>query len=604
MKRRTSTAPIRVYSYGCRLPIQGADIVEQQLLLAHRYYNMLIEIEKRRREKSRAAQSESSVVVTALESRIQVLSDAIEKGYATINTKKGQKRTNAVEIKAERIALKALRAQRTSVVAELKAAKAEARTPELKEHFAAIQEEANEEIRQARARCGVYWGTYLLVEQAVNAARKSPTDPEFHRLAAVPNRDGGVVEIGHGRVGVELMRGVAVSAIMSGQDTRLQIDPPTPNRMSRVRLRVGTTPKGNAPIWAEWPFRLHRPLPADGVVKWAWVHKSLKGRWVNWELQVVVESESLRRAPRAPSDGGVIAIDIGWRKRPVENGTDLRVAYWVNDQGEEGEFRLPVEWQERLDHVASLRAIEDRNFNTVRAALTVWRDKHEVPEWLTKALEYLPAWKAPRRLGGVVDLWKTQRFEGDTEIFEILKAWWRQHRHLYDWEACERDRTLNTRRLWYQQLAAKLTRCYAVVVLEDFDISQVAKLQAPDSEKPNLPKATRRNRTVAACSTFVAAIENAAPGNGCTVDHEPCAYTTAMCSVCGHIQQFDHAILHMLCDRCGGESGPIDQDRNAARNLLAAWTDKWQRSQSVVETVKITKESAEALATPAQEDVS
>ena len=564
MKRRTSTAPIRIYSYGCRLPVANGDLLERQLLLAHHYYNTLIEIERRRRAKVREAQSTSSAEVSRLETLLEVLSDAIEEGFEAIRSKKGAARTSKVELEAERVALAALRAKRRECLEDLRLAKVAARTPELLARFEALGELAKEEVRRARATCGVYWGTYLLVEQAVQAACKSKEDPEFHRWN------------GCGRAGVQFQGGLPASGLFAN-DLRLQIQmTPTGSKrgatMASCLFRIGSTEKGE-PVWVELPFRLHRPLPADGVVKWAWISKSMKGRWVNWDLQIVVEAESFAKPARPPSDGGVVAIDIGWRRRPEEDETNLRVGYWVDDQGRRGELRLPSEIHAKLKHAESIRSIEDRNFDAVRARLVAALPG--LPEDLQRELKFLELWKAPRKLGAVVDRWKKRRTEapavgdeGTLPLFEELAAWWKQHRHLYDWESCERDRTLGARKMFYQRWAADQTKRYAVVVLEDFDLSEVAKLQVPDSSKKNLPRGARRNRTVAACSELVSAIKNAAPGNGCTVVLVPCADTTATCSNCGNVERFDHRPLTHVCERCGGESGAVDQDRNAAENLL------------------------------------
>ena len=619
MKRRTSTAPIRVYSYGCRLPTAGIEIVEQQLLLAHRYYNVLIEIERRRRERTRAAQSASSAAVSQAESALAIYDAEIVGVLDAIKGKKATARTGKVEQSEERAVLAVLRDLKKSTIDNLRAAKQSARTPELLAGFAAIQETANQEVREARAKCGVYWGTYLMVEQAVQAARKNREDPEFRRFESVPNRQGQPT-IARGRVGVELIHGATVAAIMAGTDTRLRIAPPTKNGMSKVRIRVGTAEGGRDPIWAEFPFRLHRPLPADGIVKWAWISKSTKGRWVDWSLQVVVEAASLGHGVRPPSGGGVVAFDIGWRLRDAEVADQMRVAYWHDDQGNHGELVLPHDdrvrvgadgerhrpesIRGRLDHAASLRGIQDTNFDAIRADLVEWREGHQMPAELASALEWLHAWKAPRKLGAVIELWSVQRCEGDAEIFAKLSAWWKQHRHLYDWESCERDRALNARKDLFRRWAAQFTQKYAVVVIEDVFLAEVAKLQPPDSTKTDLPKPTRRNRTVAACSEFVLALKNAAPGNGCRIDLEAPADTTATCSYCGHVERFDHRPLAHLCERCGGERGPVDQDLTAARNLLASWAAKQSRSQSGPQVPENTGGPSGALANPAQEGMS
>lgn len=138
----------------------------------------------------------------------------------------------------------------------------------------AINARAHELTISARAHCGVYWGTYLLVEDAAQAARKAPlydgdepSDPLF-----APWR-------GEGNLGVQVQGGEPVAAIVGTTDTRVRIgavDPrahlrETPHgerkRMCRTTLRLRVGSEGRDPIWAEWPMILHRPMPPEARVK-------------------------------------------------------------------------------------------------------------------------------------------------------------------------------------------------------------------------------------------------------------------------------------------------------------------------------------------------
>lgn len=589
MKRKTSNLPTRIYTYGCRLPTANGDLVEQQILLAHRYYNKLIEIERRRREKVRSIQREAAPGIVEHEQAAETLDEEIAQILAGIKARKAEGRTAKVEVSADRVRLSELRVQRKEHYAQAKAARSAAKTPEVLERMRAAGAVAAADVREARANCGVYWGTYLTVEAAVEAAKKSPTDPEFRRW-----RDGA------GRVAVQIQNGIPVAEAFGG-DTRIQLDPPAPNRMSKVRLRIGTNPD-RSPIFAECPFRYHRPMPADARIKWAWISKSLKGRWVNWDLQIVLEAGSFTGAPRQPSDGGVVAIDIGWRLRP---GCDLRVGYWLDDQGKSGELLMPADLKQRLEHADSLRGIQDRAFDAIKARLLAWREGRELAAELAAALEFLPQWKSAKQLGAVVDEWRAKQWP-DQDIIPELAAWWKQHRHLYDWEQCERDRALAARKNLYREWAAKFTRQYAVVVLEDFDLRQVAEKPAADAAKPALPKPARHQRQETAPSEFVGALKSAAPGNRCAIAEVECAYTTQRCSRCGHVKPFDAAaLIKPACERCGdARSQPIDQDREAAANLLAAWVGKSSRSQTAPEEPKIVGPHSGAVEMPAQEAVS
>lgn len=563
MKRKTSTAPTRIYTYGCRLPTKGADLVESQLKLARVYYNKLLEIEIAQRK----AIQDAMAAVADVDAALVVVSELkaqVEAEQTIIKAAKAAARSGAVDVHAQRARIRELMPQLRAAREVLKAAKDASKTPEMLARFAAIREEANAAVRAARASCGVYWGTYLLVEQAIEAARKSKTDLKFRRWD------------GCGRVGVELMKGLPVPAVF-GQDTRLQIDPlPTTGSkrgqtMTRVRIRVGSDEK-KEPVWAEFPFRMHRPLPADGVIKWAWIHRTFKGRWVNWDLQIVVEAPSFARSARPASDGGVVALDIGWRKRAgaKADAADLRVGYWYDDQGNHDEIRLDADIRRRLDFANKLRATQDSNFNEAKTALLAWLDEspRELPEQLAAALAYIVKWKSAKRLGATVKVWRENRIAGDEAIFERLDTWWKQHRHLYDWESSQRDRTLGCRKDFYRNIAARMTRRYAVIVIEDLDLRELIKKAAPESEKENAPTPVQHNRVIAAPSKLREAIKSAAPGNGCRVVELDPAYTTIQCNRCGRREKWDAAAnLSHTCE-CGHT---WDQDYNAAVNLLAMY---------------------------------
>jgi hypothetical protein len=554
MKRKTSHLPTRIYSYGCRLPTEGAQIIEEQLKLARVYHNKLLEIELARRAAVRTAMASCPDVATAA-AAVAEIDQKIEAERVVIKAARQAARSGAVDVRANKERLKELFVQVKAARGALKAAKTASRTPQMLAKFKAAQEAANQAVRDARAVCGVYWGTYLLVEQEIEAARKSKTDPQFRRWT------------GTGRIGVELMHGLSVADLMAGKDTRLQIHM-TPGASKRsqsmavVRVRVGSA--GRDPIWAALPFRLHRPLPADGRVKWAWIHRTFKGRWVNWDLQIVLEAGSFAVPERPAHDGGVVAIDLGWRARQSTAGDGsqtIRVGYWCDDRGQHGELVMPADLKGRLEHANSLRAIEDRNFDAAKARLMEWLKEHAAPEGID--LANLAAWKSAKRLGRTVSEW-----ENLGEVPCDLLAWWKQHRHLYDWESSERARALNARKNHYRNIAAQLTTTYAVLVLEDFDMRGVVELNQPEHKEDDAVKPARRNRVFAAPSEFRLALKSAAPLRGCRVAELACALTTQPCHVCGESERWDAAKSVRHTCRNGHT---WDQDYNAARNLLASY---------------------------------
>src|SRR3990167_3950328 len=127
-----------------------------------------------------------------------------------------------------------------------------------------VAEDTAGEQRRLRKTCGVYWGTYLLVEAAVLQARRAKEAPHFHAWS-----------FGAGRIGVQLQGGLSVERLCAGTDQRLRLAPvPDDSRAvsrrhdpargigrSAVHVRVGIDERGG-PGWATWQGGLPRPLPA------------------------------------------------------------------------------------------------------------------------------------------------------------------------------------------------------------------------------------------------------------------------------------------------------------------------------------------------------
>ena len=125
-----------------------------------------------------------------------------------------------------------------------------------KKQIERANESASAEGRAARATCGVYWGSYLLVEAAMSGARKGKEPPHFERWDAT------------GRLGVEIQHGISVARAFSGADTRLRIlsmpDPAGMTSGSRrsgkrhlVSIRIGSD-EHKDPVWASWPVTMRR----------------------------------------------------------------------------------------------------------------------------------------------------------------------------------------------------------------------------------------------------------------------------------------------------------------------------------------------------------
>ena len=129
---------MRAYVYGARAPTENAELVREQIFKAHRYKNKLVEIELARRA------ARGTVLKPHIDARAEQYRVARERGE---NLKLPKLELSEAEQKSLDNADEASRAA----------------------------------VRAARAECGVYWGTYLTVEDAAGKQREGRHPPRFKR---------------------------------------------------------------------------------------------------------------------------------------------------------------------------------------------------------------------------------------------------------------------------------------------------------------------------------------------------------------------------------------------------------------------------------------
>lgn len=422
--------------------------------------------------------------------------------------------------------------------------------------------------RALRAECGLYWGTYLLVEQAAGAAAKGKEDPNFKAWR------------GEGRVGVQISSNapLSVSGALACRDLRLRIERlPDEGRIQAgsrrsgrnavVWIRVGSNPD-HSPVWAKWSVILHRLPPLDARISWAWMQRVKIGPDYRWFLCLTVDGDYARDELTDPDRTGTVAVDLGWRVR--RDG--VRVGYWLDDQGNGGEYLLPDGLRDKMDHARSIKSIRDRNFNAFRdrlADLLAGGKAGQLPEWLAKATRTLRQWRSADRLFELAWRWRRNRFAGDDAVFTEVEAWWRQDRHLHQWYANEEKKVIARRDEMYREIAVALARKYRRVIIEDFDLREVAgrrKLTkgATDAEKKQADAASSV-RHVIAPGTFRLKLMESCSARGTEVVKVNPAYTTIDCCKCGVRIPWDpRPNVEHRCEACGTL---VDQDYQACVNL-------------------------------------
>ena len=487
---------IKNYEYGLLDPTINASLVADQMRAGHRYYNQHVEIERDRRT------AVSKILIGHPDTEdlaARVANLRAQRDAARLTIKAARKATrDRSETAQMRARVKDLASALKTARAELKAARDVIKTdPLIVSAIDAADDHAAARVRAARAACGAYWGTYLLQEQAVDAAKKAKAPPSFKRVSKLElaqkkieedlveeeeeEIEENVIEekiavapwMGEGRVSVQLQGGISVEELF-GADTQIQIAPVSPDahdpgksrgvhrRASRtiLRLRVQSTDKGK-PVWAEWPMILHRPIPEGSRIKVATVSRRRRDcrRW-DWRLLLTLEIPDGATARRRPVPvSGAVALNLGWCRRP---GDEVRAGYVFSDNGAiDREIVVQPSTIDRVEKSEGIRSQRDKNLDAMRVAIVPWLREREAD---------LPAWLVERtilsRISRHEDRSPTPQAETSQEPLDAARAETPRVRswHVAQWRSASRFRALAF--AWRAQRFANDTGGYQI--LEDW----------------------------------------------------------------------------------------------------------------------------------------
>lgn len=539
--------PSKIYSYGAKSPHINGHLIDEQILLAHRYWNKLTEIERNRRERVAAVLESLCPKIQSLTTQWGSLGTQIDELRTAVKARKAAAR-GKVDAKIEREQIRELSAQRKAVYVELKTAKADAfADPAFISAQQTIDTESNDTRKAARAESGLYWANYLSVEQSAGSMR-SGAPPEFRRWYGEADGTGT-----DGKISVQVQGGIPANEIF-GSDSRVRVTIAGTGKQPWATLQIRVGSDGRNPVFAALRFRMHRPLPEGSTVKWVYVTRRMISTHAEWRVQFVVSRAGGFERPDA-CNAGSVGIDVGWRLVPE----GLRVAYWVGDDGREGQLVIPRDSLDRWRKATDLRSIEDREFDAQRDRLADWIATHTVPGWLTESTQAIRQWRSAQRLSRIIVVWREQRFDGDTEIFDQCEAWRKQHRHLYDWEGFQRIGANRWRDDLFRKFAAKMRREYRVACIEKINLSELRT--TPEPEDDAISDGLIKYRNIASPGRLLALVAESMTE---VVRRDP-KNTTRSCNECGHTEP---AAIDSIVHTCGGCSATWDQDRNAAVNLL------------------------------------
>jgi hypothetical protein len=374
-------------------------------------------------------------------------------------------------------------------------------------------------LRAEAIKTGLYWGTYLSVEESFSAAWKK-TDC-FSLLCYRSWKQGGYM-------GSQIQKVRAADKIFKLEHRE---DPRQGKKRRGTRyqcsIRIGTEKK--EPIWSD-PLRfiMHRPI--QGRPTWIKICMRYRGDKEIWSLNITCAD-----IPDRNDDAikGMVAIDVGWRIMPPDER--MRIAYAMGDDGREYEFSMGPEWRELTARADRIRGHRDDRLDVLK-----------IPN---------PQLKLLKKPGNV------RAFLLRNEMMTPeLEEWCKRDRHLLQYEiGCRRrseEKRRNDMRVWLRDLRCR----YSMVLIKD-SVHKEMKAHKKAVEDGMYPQ-SRRNAHHAAPGEVIEEVCKIW-GRQTGVAIVKAAFTTAQCG-CGNVIDIG-AELMLKCERCGAE---IDRDRQSTRNML------------------------------------
>lgn len=590
---------ILVYRYGIigRPPVP--EVVSEQMELARQMRNALVEIEyghDRAMQEMWAEHPAVGPIVARLEAAEVYIGELVQrarKEHSDDRTIKTRDDT-ATELRDTKAQIKALRAERRATIGEA--------YPQRKSQIEALRTDRKAAIKQCRqhyAAMGLYWATYNMVAADHATAVKAV---EARRKRGLPAQLRIRYPDGTGTIAVQLQRAdgdpprtpeILASGIGKWRNIlRLTpwIDPQVydfaANRRQRAQ-RSGQVAFGvGTGQMIELPIRISRMIPPDADICEAQLTVSRTGGHRRMHLSVTAKV----RDPDPPAGGPVIAIHFGWRRKP--DGS-VRVATWStatelsvpdhladNAVGHEnarwGEIIIPAATIGIAARPAMLRSNRDLAMEPVQRKLAEWLDEHPQP-----GVDDRPGltgtdvrrWRAPARFAALALRWRENPPDDDgaEEIVEILAAWRRQDRHLWEWESHERDQLTRRRDNAWRRVGAWLTSVAGLLLVDNTDLAGLRE-RTDDDTDPVLPgvaqRVARARAALSAPGRLRILITAAAQRHGVPVREVKTAYLTRTCPECAVVADPDPryaASAVVVCPACGYA---YDQDRSASKLML------------------------------------
>ena len=329
-----------------------------------------------------------------------------------------------------------------------------------------------------------------------------------------------------------------------------------------VRMRVGSTVEGQ-PQWVDIPVQAHRWLPARADI--THVRLSVKRIAARRTAQVLVTARTDQQHALA-SGRAAVAVHLGWRQ--TESG--IQVASWrstaplqipsalesvmIADPGATtGHIVVPPTITARLDRTDQLGSIRAQSVQQVREALAAWLHAHGPVQNQGRALtaDDVRQWRSPAQFAALAKGWRDG--EAGDGIGDTLEAWRKVDVRLWDRQEHGRRRALGHRDDLYRQVAAAIVGQARMVVVDDMDLSELARVANSDPGEPVALQRSAERRHRAAPGRFREAVVAAARRAGLrceAVSPKGIARVHAECG-CANPGDGRYASSVVTCEGCG-----------------------------------------------------
>jgi hypothetical protein len=572
-----------VYQFAVKGDLPAEALAE--ISRAHQLRNKLTEIELGYQEKVAGAWAAHPQIAAGLEREDAAAAQAQELA-AQIKAARSRDRSARPDpgLTAE---LKEARVARREAREEVKALKERYYAAQIKPAILDAAEARGADLKATYGEAtgeGLYWATY---NDTADHHRASVARMKALRAAGQPAQVRFRRWTGEGTLAVQLQRQAGdgkwrnVATVSPWQDPDEFSAMPRHQRRAAaregiLRFRVGS--EDHAAI-VTVPVVLHRMIPAAADITGMRISRRVLAGKPSVSVSITVRVSKIP----ARTEGPLVAVHSGWRAlpdgalrvavaagagRPPANLAGAVRDQVVRDHGDWAEIVVPAGWRNIQARTEKIRGRRDTGMDALKGRLLAWLAGHPAAREDADPESTMAAWRSQARFAAIALRWRDQPPGGGAEITADLEAWRRQDKHLWQWEAHERDQLGRMRDEAWRRCAAWICASAAVVVMDEWDVAAVTR--RPDVTEADDPqaRAARANRVLASPGYLRSRIGSAARGRGVTVTEPPASVSPAAHYACGTLLDPEQRRRQVMvwCPRC---ERMVDQDWNALQHLLA-----------------------------------